>query len=317
MRGACYNLLVNREMHCTPSFLYALLGLSILLAVGSLAYRNFRLEEERSRLETELSTMREEYASTSVHLLADIDTLGQLLATTTKERDNLEENLEEEQILIDLMRSQVESVVGAVDTLKKINGIDRELLQKYSRVYFLNENYVPKDVVVIPDDYAYEPENKKPILDEVWPFLKQLIDDAAKEGIDLRVISGYRSFGTQGLLKSTYIVSYGNRYASQFSADQGYSEHQLGSTVDFTTLELGANFTAFGKTEAYRWLTDHAYEYGFVASYPKTNTYYIFEPWHWRFVGKKLAQELYANNKYFYDIPQRDIDTYIGFLFDN
>jgi hypothetical protein len=51
-------------------------------------------------------------------------------------------------------------------------------------------------------------------------------------------------------------------------------------------------------------------------SYPKGNEYYVYEPWHWRFVGKDLARYLHKRNKHFYDLEQRKIDEYIPTLFD-
>jgi LAS superfamily LD-carboxypeptidase LdcB len=100
------------------------------------------------------------------------------------------------------------------------------------------------------------------------------------------------------------------------SADQGYSEHQLGTALDFTTRALGAGFTSFAKTEAYSWLQANAYKYGFVISYPEDNTYYQFEPWHWRFVGVSLATMLHEEGQNFYDVLQSKIDAYLIKIFD-
>jgi D-alanyl-D-alanine carboxypeptidase len=145
--------------------------------------------------------------------------------------------------------------------------------------------------------------------------LQQLLTDASKAGTDLKIISAYRSFGEQGALKNGYTVTYGSG-ANKFSADQGYSEHQLGTTVDFTTSKLGTQFTAFAKTDSFKWLEDNAYRYGFVLSYPESNTYYQFEPWHWRFVGKSLAAMLHEEKQNFYDLSQSKIDSYLINIFD-
>ena len=142
-----------------------------------------------------------------------------------------------------------------------------------------------------------------------------MLDDANTEAVDLKIISAFRSFDTQSTLKSAYKVTFGSG-ANKFSADQGYSEHQLGTTVDFTTIKLGTNNSTFEKTPGYQWLVKNAYKYGFILSYPKGNAYYIFEPWHWRFVGKNLAQRLHDENKNFYDLDQRDINEYLITLFD-
>jgi D-alanyl-D-alanine carboxypeptidase len=138
---------------------------------------------------------------------------------------------------------------------------------------------------------------------------------ARNAGHELRIISGYRSFHEQSSLKNAYTVTYGSG-ANSFSADQGYSEHQLGTTVDFTTSSLGSNFTKFDESKAFTWLKENAYKFGFILSYPERNGYYIYEPWHWRFVGVKLSAYLHTNNKHFYDLDQREIDSYLISIFD-
>lgn len=72
-----------------------------------------------------------------------------------------------------------------------------------------------------------------------------------------------------------------------------------------------------GSSPSFEWLKEHAHDYGFILSYPKGNEHYMYEPWHWRFVGVALATSLYERKLNFYDIDQREIDSYIGKLFDN
>jgi D-alanyl-D-alanine carboxypeptidase len=110
-------------------------------------------------------------------------------------------------------------------------------------------------------------------------------------------------------------VVYGSG-ANAFSADQGYSEHQLGTAADVTTNTLAGGLDGFDATPAYKWLTANAYKYGFILSYPQGNGYYEYEPWHWRFVGKKLARYLHTTNERFYDLDQRTIDSYLINIFD-
>jgi zinc D-Ala-D-Ala carboxypeptidase len=203
-----------------------------------------------------------------------------------------------------------------VDTLEKLSKTDKELLQKYSKVYFLNEHYVPPRLKNIDKEFLFNKEKPMQIHASVDSYLEDLLEDADDDDISLQIISAFRSFGTQATLKSNYSVTYGAGTANQFSADQGYSEHQLGTTVDFTTPELGAAFSTFDKTTAYEWLRKNAYRYGFVLSYPPGNAYYQFEPWHWRFVGTDLARKLHRENKYFYDLDQREIDKYLISIFD-
>ena len=138
-----------------------------------------------------------------------------------------------------------------------------------------------------------------------------LVDDK-----EIYVFSAYRSFDEQNALKDQYSIIYGVGTANQFSADQGYSEHQLGTTIDLITTGIGGTLEDFEKTIAYQWLLNNAYKFGFTMSYPDNNDFYVFEPWHWRFVGVKLATQLNNDRKNFYDLDQRDIDEYLIYLFE-
>lgn len=209
----------------------------------------------------------------------------------------------------------VRKLSNTVEDLEKIVATDPELLAKYSKIYFLNENYAPAKLSTIATEFVFQKDRTYEIHADVASFLEDLLKDAQEEGLSLQVASAYRSFDTQASLKSGYRVRFGTG-ANAFSAEQGYSEHQLGTTVDFTTPTVGGTFVGFDKTDEYLWLTKHAHEYGFVLSYPKGNTYYQYEPWHWRFVGEKLADRLDEDGDYFYDLDQRVIDTYLGNLFD-
>lgn len=212
------------------------------------------------------------------------------------------------------LQSIVNNISGQVGTLQKLAQTDKELLQKYSKVYFLNEHYVPISLTSINPAYVSSTQTLQ-IHSSIDHYLESLMIDSDRQGLHLRVSSAYRSFGTQANLKQSYKVTYGSG-ANTFSADQGYSEHQLGTTVDFSTVSLGGGLVGFDKTSEYSWLLDNAYRYGFVISYPKENTYYVFEPWHWRFVGVALATRLFQEHTYFYNMDQRTIDSYLANIFD-
>lgn len=279
-------------------------------ATGYLAYQNYILVAERKSLKEEFEKSRTEFNSIISGIQKELD-------ATKIERDGWEERYNSEISKIALLTAQVDSIKGTVGILEKIKQTDQELLKKYSKVYFLNENYIPSGLADIEPQYAFNPQKKLQINSGITDHLKRLLDDARAAGADLSIISAYRSFYEQAGVKSAYSVTYGSNSANQFSADQGYSEHQLGTTVDFTTSKNGENFSGFDKTPAFEWLKNNAYKYGFILSYPKGNSYYIYEPWHWRFVGKQLANDLFAQGKAFYDLDQREIDKYIQFFFDN
>ncbi len=261
-------------------------------------------------------TLRKELALTKADLGNDIRERDDALAVTKAENEKLANQLQAEQKKNGDFETQIGSINSTIGTLTKLSETDPQLLAKYSKIYFLNENYTPVKLSEIDSSYTYDTKRVYQFQLEALPFLTSLLADAKDAGINLEVISAYRSFGDQTVLKSSYKVTYGAGTANAFSADQGYSEHQLGTALDFTTMKVGATFAGFDKDPAYTWLTDNAYRYGFILSYPKKNTYYTYEPWHWRFVGVKLATTLHEQGKYFYDLDQRDINTYLISLFD-
>jgi LAS superfamily LD-carboxypeptidase LdcB len=267
------------------------------------------LTEQASSLSTEL-------ASTTAMFSQNTSQLAQNITDLRSQTSGLSNTISSTQQNIDAVSTKVGGVEQTVGSIQKLAQIDPELLKKYSKVYFMNENYAPAHLTTIPDEYIYSTKDPQQFLTESWPFLKSLADAAKSDGVALYVKSAYRSFADQQSLKSIYTVVYGAGTANSFSADQGYSEHQLGTTVDLITTGLGGQTAGFDTTKAYPWLLANAYRFGFVLSYPKGNGYYTYEPWHWRFVGVKLATYLHNNTTNFYAMDQRDIDTYLITLFD-
>ncbi len=233
------------------------------------------------------------------------------------ENTELRTKLGEEQEKGALFEEQVSIIGKTIEEIQKLQNTDAELLKKYSKIYFLNENYKPEGLSTIPSEYTVNKKTPVEIHAKVHPFLIRLLQASEEmaSSTPLRIISGFRSFEDQKSLKSNYTVTYGAG-ANKFSADQGYSEHQLGTTVDLSTAKLGTAFTQLATTPAYEWLKQNAHKYGFILSYPKGNTHYQYEPWHWRFVGVSLATSLYERSLNFYDVDQREIDSYLIKLFD-
>lgn len=300
----------------TKKFLQSLFPIWIVFIVLSTAliYTLFQI----SLLTKRIDAIAHELEATSGHF-SNIDSqLSKKIIALNNQTTGLTTTLLNTKQNIDAVKNQVGgvtqtigSISGAVNDLQKLAQTDPQILKKYSKVYFLNENYSPAHLTALPTDYTYSSNRNEQFLTESWPFLKKLIDKAKEDGVTIYVKSGYRSFAEQKSLKSNYTVIYGAGTANTFSADQGYSEHQLGTTIDFITTGLGGNLMGFDGTSAYDWLTKNAYKYGFVLSYPKGNKYYIYEPWHWRFVGIQLATYLHNTGLYFYDLDQRDIDKYL------
>jgi LAS superfamily LD-carboxypeptidase LdcB len=283
-----------------------------LVLGGVLAYAFMRI----SALTGTVGSLATELASTTAASSQNTNQLSQNITDLRAQSTGLSNTLSSTQQNIDAVSTKVGGVEQTVGTIQKLSQIDPELLKKYSKVYFMNENYVPAHLIDIPNEYLYNEKIPQKFLTEAWPFLKNLFDTAKAGGVTIYVQSAYRSFGDQQSLKSSYTVVYGAGTANSFSADQGYSEHQLGTTVDFITTGLGGTTNGFDATATYQWLLSNAYRFGFELSYPKGNGYYVYEPWHWRFVGVKLATYLHDNALSFYAVDQRTIDAYLINIFD-
>ena len=126
---------------------------------------------------------------------------------------------------------------------------------------------------------------------------KDLVGAAKKDGLTIKASSAFRSYDTQQTLYSAALKSSGTA-TSISTAKPGYSEHQLGTTMDLTGSSNNYSSAAdsFGGTPEDEWLLKNAYLYGFIQSYPEGKesvTGYKYEPWHYRYVGVKKAKEVY------------------------
>lgn len=279
-----------------------------LFLFGFVKYNNVRF----SNLEKQLTSVEEKNIELEQKHDNDVKDIFDLILGAQTNFSNI---LEQENIKNTNLANQFTQIKSSVGTLEKLSATDQELLKKYSKVFFLNEHYAPLALAEIGETYRGTTSRNYQINSDVLPFLQKMIDAANADGLELRAQSAYRSFYTQVVLKENYKITYGAG-ANSFSADQGYSEHQLGTAIDFTTVKTAGALSGFEKTPEYKWLQENAYKFGFVISYPASNTYYKFEPWHWRFVGVELATKLHEDNKYFYDMDQRLIDNYLVKIFD-
>jgi len=284
-----------------------LLAIALIIATGAAifaAYRYTALAQENAALEgrvAELNLSNDRIALELSKFQNDNADLNHSLAAAENQNAGF--------------ATAIGDLTNTVGQLQKLSEMDPQLLKKYSKVYFLDENYAPASLSSIDAKFLYNTSHPQLLLSGVVPFLNSMINAAVQDGVTLQVVSAYRSFFEQSYLKTEYKVTYGTG-ANQFSADQGYSEHQLGTAIDFGAPGLANVFTQFASSSAYQWLQDNAYKYGFVISYPKQNTYYEFEPWHWRFVGRALAQKIHDDNEYFYNLTQRDIDAYLASFYE-
>lgn len=125
--------------------------------------------------------------------------------------------------------------------------------------------------------------------------------DAAQQGVDLILISGFRTVVRQEELFATQVEKRGTKAAAaELSAPPGHSEHHTGYALDIgddNRPDTDIKY-AFEDTEAYRWLKNNAASFGFEESFPKGNPQGVsFEPWHWRYIGSARAQSTFVLSK--------------------
>ncbi|MBD2208613.1 M15 family metallopeptidase [Nostoc linckia FACHB-104] len=135
-------------------------------------------------------------------------------------------------------------------------------------------------------------------IEAVQAFMKMTY--AAREvGVWIIPVSGFRTIEQQQKLFLQQIKRRGSeKEAAKISAPPGYSEHHTGFALDLTDGKFPKQdiTLAFENTDAYRWLTSHAKEFGFELSFPRNNSQGVsFEPWHWRYVGSANATAVFAN----------------------
>ncbi|HEX9721854.1 MAG TPA: D-alanyl-D-alanine carboxypeptidase family protein [Candidatus Paceibacterota bacterium] len=285
--------------------------LGVLVVAGLFGYGFIRINQ----LTDQIQELTAQLNSTHTQLSKKTNELAGDIAKTDEFTTEIARALSNSNQTVQALQFALGETSNTVEVLDKLSKTDPELLQKYSKIYFLNEHYTPIRLAQIESQYVYIEQEPEQIHAAVWPYLQNLLNAVKSNGIELFVRSAYRSFDEQEFLKASFRVTYGTG-ANQFSADQGYSEHQLGTTVDFISTGQNGQLDGFEKTNAYRWMRNNAHKYGFTLSYPENNAFYIFEPWHWRYVGVKLATYLHDFNKNFYDLDQREIDEYLIDLFE-
>lgn len=174
----------------------------------------------------------------------------------------------------------------------------------------INKNYNSNFILAKEQDPAYRLVNKKTSLgkykpdelvifqgiqvsNRIVPDLKKLLAHAAKDGLTLKVVSGYRSYEMQKMTFNSWVNRelkknpkltriQAEKLVNMYSAIPGHSEHQLGTTVDILSSENNYQFTSDVTLKYVEWLEKHAHLYHFKITYPKTQTEYIYEPWHLR-----------------------------------
>lgn len=181
-------------------------------------------------------------------------------------------------------KEKVEREVIVKESQKKVT-IEKPIIEEKDGLTYVNGILLVNKIYGLPKDY--DPKVNK----EAYNALKQMQSAASILGIDIPLISGYRSYETQKKLYDGYVKEDGEQKANTYSAKPGYSEHQTGLAFD-----IGKVDSSFANTLEAKWIEENAHVYGFIVRYPKDKTEitgYIYEPWHIRYLGIDLATKVY------------------------
>lgn len=204
--------------------------------------------------------------------------------------------------------------IDRYDTLKeKTNYTNEEIIMRVNtnldRDFYTNIKTIddPDDLLVLVNKYYKLPEGYIPddltsvegvtMRKEAAEALSKLAKDMRSEGLTINLHSGYRSENTQRSLYENYASADGYDEADTYSARPSHSEHQTGLAIDMT--DNWSLSESFDNTDEFKWLSENTYKYGFILRYRKDNEYmtgYMYEPWHYRYVGKEVAKIIYENN---------------------
>lgn len=182
---------------------------------------------------------------------------------------------------------------------------DNGLLTIVTLTYGLSRDFEPAGLVplsaYLPGEVTlgYPTELRRIV---VGPLVN-MITDMQAASLQPTIISGYRSYSAQAIARQKWVEKEPDR-VNILSAPPGFSEHQLGTVVDFGSPELAdvvgqediEFHTYFYKTSEGVWLLENAHNYGFTLSYPFEATEltgFFYEPWHYRYVGAELATYLH------------------------
>lgn len=166
-----------------------------------------------------------------------------------------------------------------------------ELTVLVNKNHRLSPTYIPKDLEEVSNLYAYD---QKYLRHEARESFETLSKDALALGYHIVCVSAYRDYDYQKDLYQYYVDTKGLAYADKCSARPGHSEHQTGLSLDV----MGSNmdYNLFLHSVEFDWMSKNAHHYGFILRYPEGKehiTGFKYEPWHYRYVGKKLAKILY------------------------
>ena len=191
-----------------------------------------------------------------------------------------------------------------------INKENTILVNKYLKL----NDYIPSYLENINDRYFINGNKEvRKLKKEAKEAFEKLSEASIRNNTPVYGQSAYRDYERQKYLYNEAVNRYGKTVADSDTARPGHSEHQTGLSIDVSSDKNG-NMLSFEYTKSFTWMKDNAYKYGFILRYPKgkENVHgYIYESWHYRYVGVKIATDMYQN------FPNLTFDEYYYMFLDN
>lgn len=174
---------------------------------------------------------------------------------------------------------------------------DGNLLVLVNKYHAVSSDYRPSGMVSV--DPKLGTWNDMELKEEAYEAYLDMNKAAKKTGYNLKICSAYRSYDTQVYLFNNSLSSYGGEKTYLRSAYPGRSEHHTGLAIDITSASMGWGLTQdFADYADGKWLNENCHKYGYILRYPKDSTDitgYMYEPWHFRYVGKETAEEIMSS----------------------
>ncbi|KMY54534.1 peptidase M15 [Bacillus sp. FJAT-27231] len=185
---------------------------------------------------------------------------------------------------------------------KKVITNPENIMVLVNKQFSLPGDYTPPDLVrpKVAFSFGEQDIEKSHMRKEAAEALEKMFAGAKQEQVQLFAVSGYRSYKRQVEIMNNQIASAGSfEKAAQAVAPPGQSEHQTGLTMDISAESVNFDLLqSFETTKEGQWLANNAHKYGFILRYPKGKekvTEYMYEPWHFRYVGVKAAEEIFRH----------------------
>jgi D-alanyl-D-alanine carboxypeptidase len=192
---------------------------------------------------------------------------------------------------LDLLADALASPAGALLLVDKTHGLER--------------SWNPPDLVDLPREGVSRSKTGLRLRSVVMGDLIAMSDAARADSAVLTVSSAWRSWDTQAALRAKALETQPREQVDRELAAPGHSQHQLGTVIDFGSID-----DSFADTAAGRWMNANAWRYGWSLSYPQgreTETGYRWEPWHFRWIGRAAAELVHS---FFGDSQQRFLEFY-------